>query len=270
MPNTAFNMITMKDLQLNAKFVYLDKGVCPPKEAPQTLCFGHPGTYIGNVAILVNLPGQQQTTRLLFQSGAAKEGQKVLIDDEEVDVDVDRALHLLTGEMVMKNEFDSAIKDSHADSIIAAATAPLSNMDGVDEERTKIVDKRLNSTEALRQSNGKSRDRFFLYRPSVYESILVTRDFKIRMVNSDHFFNYEVELLRRHLFVPSVNEEGEHVDAPRKLHGVLGQTVVYKVHPNRWRYLEGDIDEYRVDSLFEHNDQFSLFKEREAKEIEMD
>lgn len=92
-PNTTFDVVSCPNFQFNALFVVRKEGVCPPKEAPKTLCFTHEGNYMGEVAAMINMPGSNQTTRILFQSGPANEGMKVWWDDEEVKP---RAHHVLS------------------------------------------------------------------------------------------------------------------------------------------------------------------------------
>jgi len=74
------------------------------------------------------------------------------------------------------------------------------------------------------------------------------------------FFNFDTSLLRRGLHVAKDDEK-----PIRNLHGILGQTVLYKKYNNRWRYLEGDIDQYRVENILGHDDEYSLINVRDEE-----
>jgi hypothetical protein len=87
-------------------------------------------------------------------------------------------------------------------------------------------------------------------------------------LNSDGFFNQEVSLLSRHKYVDRDHDTNGHdhnvtpgrTHHQHRLHGILGQTVRLKRYKNRWRYIEGDIDLYQVESILDHSDRFSIIK----------
>lgn len=160
----------------------------------------------------------------------------------------------------------------HHDVLSAEGSAPLTLVDGADDAHgteDPLAEKKkrasTSSSHSHQYGQGVSRHRFALDHPSKYEAILYTRDFEIRILNSDHFFNFDVNLLRSGLYI---SEEGKE-EPSHPIHGLLGQTVRYKKYPNRWRYIEGDADQYVVaGGIFGHDDEFSLFQERGAADEE--
>ncbi len=66
-----YNIISENNLQVNALFVFLDQGVCPPVQ--DIHCWSHPGSYIGAMSFQHWSPdGKLQA--LLLQGGSAKKG----------------------------------------------------------------------------------------------------------------------------------------------------------------------------------------------------
>ena len=53
-----YNLISDSRLQVNARFVFLGSGSCPPASAVSTACWSHPGSYLGAVSFQV--PQQHQ------------------------------------------------------------------------------------------------------------------------------------------------------------------------------------------------------------------
>ena len=72
-----YNVLSDAEVQLNARFVFLDSGVCPPT-AVATKCWTHAGSYFGEVALQTLTGG-----RLLVQAGGAADGlAAVLLDGQ--------------------------------------------------------------------------------------------------------------------------------------------------------------------------------------------
>ena len=65
-----YNLITSDTTQVNARFVYLQSGVCPPVSA--TNCWSHPGSYLGAVGVMELVDGVAQ--QLAVQAGSAAQG----------------------------------------------------------------------------------------------------------------------------------------------------------------------------------------------------
>ena len=65
-----YNLISDRGLVVNSRFVFLSSGVCPPAAASITsLCWTHPGTYLGELAV-VTADGDEVVVR----SGSAAHG----------------------------------------------------------------------------------------------------------------------------------------------------------------------------------------------------
>jgi hypothetical protein len=222
------------------------------------------------LGVLLNLPFGA-TANIELISGRGEEGMRLFFNDTEIEPRVDMAFHLTTNKWVPLTEYKESLKSIQpSSSLYGGASAPVQLEDGVDELNTDIdsVLERL-SEENNSTSTGKvhhrgiSSSRFWIYHPSQYEFILTTRDLSIRVVNSDGFFNIDTNLLRRNLFIQSLGDAESDGDSTVKpMSGIIGQTVVLKKYSNQWRYLKGDIDEYAVSSLLEHDDKVSLLRER--------
>ena len=66
-----YNLITSETTQVNARFVYLQSGACPPLPAA-TNCWSHPGSYLGAVGVMEMVSGQAQ--KLAVEAGASARG----------------------------------------------------------------------------------------------------------------------------------------------------------------------------------------------------
>ena len=77
MADTVYNVITDKQLQLNALFVFLTQGACPTVNG-QTLtnCWSHPGSYFGALALRT-----AEGDRLLITAGPAATGFSLTLND---------------------------------------------------------------------------------------------------------------------------------------------------------------------------------------------
>jgi len=86
-PGHIYDIITTPNMQVNAEFVFLDHGVCPKFEKDETLCWTHPGTYLGSIGLTMALKRHHQdgengtVVRVLIQSGPADKGLTVFVDD---------------------------------------------------------------------------------------------------------------------------------------------------------------------------------------------
>jgi hypothetical protein len=82
-PNEVFSIISDTDLQYNARFVFLSRGLCPVMAEGKRLrtpCFTHPGTYLGEMA-LQNADGD----RLHLMAGPASTGfSSVTLNGEQL------------------------------------------------------------------------------------------------------------------------------------------------------------------------------------------
>ena len=68
-----YSVISDEETQLNARFVFLSSGSCPPVSVLRTQCWSHSGSYFGEVAVQ-----SSSGARLLVQSGAAADGLSLL------------------------------------------------------------------------------------------------------------------------------------------------------------------------------------------------
>lgn len=88
-----YNLITSSNLQVNARFVYLDTGKCMKdiKGHHPIACWSHPGSYLGEIA--VKLVIDNKLHRLLLSSGSIDQGfQTVEIDGISMNVGEEIAL----------------------------------------------------------------------------------------------------------------------------------------------------------------------------------
>jgi hypothetical protein len=70
-----YALISAPSLQVNSRFSFLSAGVCPPagqQDTVPTLCWSHPGSYMGSVSVQQVVDGQLQT--VLVEAGAAARG----------------------------------------------------------------------------------------------------------------------------------------------------------------------------------------------------
>ena len=67
-----YSVLSQKDVQVNARFTFLESGRCPPSSI-ETPCWSHPGSYFGALSIRT-----QSGARLLIQSGSAATGFAVV------------------------------------------------------------------------------------------------------------------------------------------------------------------------------------------------
>ena len=76
MADTVYNVITDKQIQLNALFVFLTEGECPVVDGHRlTNCWSHPGSYFGALALRT-----ASGHKVLLEAGSAKEGLIVTVD----------------------------------------------------------------------------------------------------------------------------------------------------------------------------------------------
>ena len=66
-----YNLITSDSTQVNARFVYLQSGVCPPLPSASN-CWSHPGSYLGAVGVMELVNGVAQ--KLAVEAGPARRG----------------------------------------------------------------------------------------------------------------------------------------------------------------------------------------------------
>jgi hypothetical protein len=143
----------------------------------------------------------------------------------------------------------------------------------VDPELAKaaggLFDKKANSTgdDFLRRTW----TRWVLSHPSRGEVQLLTPDFSLTFLNSDGFLNQEVRLINPKLMrldeekdddeeeAATTDPSTAHASSRLACHGVLGQTVVYRRYPNRWRFIQGDINEYQVENIFATNSKYNVY-----------
>ena len=79
-----YNLITSASTQVNARFLFLHSGVCPPVPSP-TNCWSHPGSYLGAVGIMELVDGEVQ--KLSLVAGAASVGfEGVTLNGDEMSV----------------------------------------------------------------------------------------------------------------------------------------------------------------------------------------
>jgi hypothetical protein len=81
MDGSVYSIISDPDVQINARFVFLQSGKCPRDHAGQrpSLCWSHPGSYFGSLSVLTS---DGQTAVLI--AGAADEGLKTVIVNGEL------------------------------------------------------------------------------------------------------------------------------------------------------------------------------------------
>jgi len=90
--------------------------------------------------------------------------------------------------------------------------------------------------------------------PSVFEAVIESEEFSIRIQNSDLFLNQEVSIgsgLMKHISAYKSTIKSGDVAAAAELlaklpHGILGQTWSGKTYNNRWKYIEGQLFDYQV------------------------
>ena len=120
--------------------------------------------------------------------------------------------------------------------------------------------------------------RWVLSHPSSGEVQLLTPDFSLTFLNSDGFLNQEVRLINPRLMRRD-EEEDEKEDEEEQstsaaayassrlaCHGVLGQTVLYRRYPNRWRFIQGDINEYQVDHILATNSKYNVYAHHDEQQ----
>lgn len=88
------------------------------------------------------------------------------------------------------------------------------------------------------------------------ELLIQSRDYKMRLQNSDYFLNQQVSMrpalvqqLSRYDQAKS-RDRVSHVNRllRRLPHGILGQTWSSNKYDNKWKFIEGDVSEYLVSS----------------------
>lgn len=82
-PFEHYNLISTPTLQYNAQFTFLNEGQCTAELANRTACWSHTGTYLGEVAVLVNGHSESEV-RIHVQAGSINEGLYVTIDDDTI------------------------------------------------------------------------------------------------------------------------------------------------------------------------------------------
>jgi hypothetical protein len=111
------------------------------------------------------------------------------------------------------------------------------------------------------------RSGYYVHVASPQRVTISTPHLRIVLSNSDRFLNQAASLLDLRHFVSMEQLEGVEtgatpLSATESIHGVLGQTVHFRRYANQWRFIEGTIEDYAVDHLFDHtSSKFSLFQQ---------
>jgi len=88
-----YNIISDSQAQVNARFVFLRSGQCPPQQLGAEVtsnCWSHPGSYLGELSFQQVVDGKLH--RALITAGAAASGfQQVQVDDEVLTLGDSRA-----------------------------------------------------------------------------------------------------------------------------------------------------------------------------------
>ena len=100
---------------------------------------------------------------------------------------------------------------------------------------------------------GETSDDFYSNYEDRHTVMVSTADFTFRLQSSDRFINILQVAARRPI---------THIQA----HGLLGQTTSGKLHQSRLRVIEGDVDDYAIDSneLFASDFAYNRFGQPNA------
>jgi hypothetical protein len=260
-PGTIYSLVSTATLQENARFIFLGTGECPA-HLPKAECWTHAGTYLGEIGINIVTRRGQHSIRVL--AGKSSEGLKVWLDSEPLDVSP-KPIDLVLGTRISPETLERRMKRRENEVTLAARSgAPVLFEDGFVEGG----DLSASSSELERELRASLSPRPFrsyivsYTRNDVLE--VSTPDFHFRISNSHNFLNQAVSLYNLATFVHTRSDaEGEAESsalALQNIHGVLGQTVRPLRYPNRWRYLQGDIDEYAEDHLFSGISRYACFQ----------
>jgi hypothetical protein len=99
MPDEIFNMVSSTDVQVNARFTYLESAACHDN---YTACFAHPGTYISEEGIRIG------KDKVRITAGSFKKGLTVHVNGKKVSSNVD----LKTGSVEVVNHRRTVINTS--------------------------------------------------------------------------------------------------------------------------------------------------------------
>ena len=90
---SVYALLSSPSVQVNARFVFLDGGECPPASILTTQCWSHPGSYLGAVSVQERVAGVEAVQQLVLESGPASKGfsaarlnGRLLTVDERVQV----------------------------------------------------------------------------------------------------------------------------------------------------------------------------------------
>ena len=98
-----YNIISEKNLQVNSRFVFLNKGDCPLIEGvADTNCWSHPGSYMGELSFQQRVEGQLHA--ILVTAGSAKKGFSMVQMDGKA---------LKVGDKVAFGSFSLSMSTSH-------------------------------------------------------------------------------------------------------------------------------------------------------------
>ena len=89
-PGAMYNIISAPAFQFNAEFAFLTEGVCSQELQQRTMCWTHPGNYLGSVAIMARDPDTGEEAVVLVRSGAHDEGLSVYVNDAALAVSPDQ------------------------------------------------------------------------------------------------------------------------------------------------------------------------------------
>jgi hypothetical protein len=255
------------------------------------------GTYLGEVGVVARPTQSGPLLRLTVNASAADSGMGLRVrlfgsDAAEGDSDLDVSLQLepraeqmfdlTTGEWMNRSEavLQYALAEQQVDGLPsssagAGAGEAATGADGFEEgsgapspSRLPVVGRTAAKRSHLR---GRSRSAWLLDFPDARHVTLWLKHVRVTLVQSDGFLNLHDVTLLDERYLQSADHAGLSAGAGASAgeesvleplfsqHGVLGQTVVYRRYANRWRFLQGDIDDYSVDSLLSVGDRFSLF-----------
>ena len=89
-PGAMYNIISAPAFQFNAEFAFLTEGVCSAELQRRTMCWTHPGNYLGSVAVQARNGVTGEETVVLVRSGAHDEGLSVYVNDQALAVSPDQ------------------------------------------------------------------------------------------------------------------------------------------------------------------------------------
>jgi hypothetical protein len=290
-PGHFYSLVSTPSVSVNAEFRFLSSGVCPAS-LPKAECWTHPGTYVGSVGMQLRVR-RNATVRVRVESGSVADGLRVYLNDDLLEVDAG-AIDLKRGTQLSAQQMrdDVAARQAGATQLSASASAPIYLDDGFNANSDILSDKmlaqRIAAGGSAAQSAGLTRDAqmqrerkkkqrvglwpsgYYVHMASISQVEVYTPHFRVVLSNSDRFLNQAVSLLDLGHFVTAEQLEGDETGASASanasgagatepIHGVLGQTVRFRRYSNQWRYIEGSIEDYAVDGLFDTSSRFNLF-----------